>query len=74
MNINTPLRSLQDNDTFIGRHIGPDEPQIQTMLHALGYSSLSELTRATVPGSIALNRSLALAEPRSEISAWCSLS
>lgn len=66
MNINTPLRSLQDNDTFIGRHIGPDEPQVQTMLAALGYSSLSELTRATVPGSIALNRPLALAEPRSE--------
>lgn len=66
MNINTPLRSLQDNETFIGRHIGPDEPQIQTMLHALGYSSLSELTRATVPGSIALNRPLALAEPHSE--------
>ncbi|MBC52211.1 MAG: glycine dehydrogenase (aminomethyl-transferring) [Gammaproteobacteria bacterium] len=66
MNINTPLRSLQDNDTFIGRHIGPDEPQIQTMLAALGYSSLSELIRATVPGSIALNRPLALAEPRSE--------
>jgi glycine dehydrogenase len=66
MNINTPLRSLQDHESFIGRHIGPDESEIQAMLAELGYVSLSELIKATVPAVIALDRPLALAAPSSE--------
>jgi glycine dehydrogenase len=66
MNINTPLRSLQDHESFIGRHIGPDESEIQAMLAELGYGSLSELIKATVPAVIALDRPLALAAPSSE--------
>ena len=66
MNINTPLRSLQESESFIGRHIGPDDHDTQAMLSELGYGSLSDLIRATVPDVIALNRPLALAAPSSE--------
>lgn len=66
MNINTPLRSLQESESFIGRHIGPDDHDTHAMLSELGYGSLSDLIRATVPDVIALNRSLALAAPSSE--------
>ncbi|MDP3518002.1 MAG: aminomethyl-transferring glycine dehydrogenase [Pseudohongiella sp.] len=66
MNINTPLRSLQESESFIGRHIGPDDHDTQAMLAELGYDSLSDLIRATVPDVIALNRPLALAAPSSE--------
>ncbi|MBU2097828.1 MAG: glycine dehydrogenase (aminomethyl-transferring), partial [Gammaproteobacteria bacterium] len=66
MNITTPLRSLQESESFIGRHIGPDDHDTQAMLAELGYDSLSDLIRATVPDVIALNRPLALAAPSSE--------
>jgi len=66
MNINTPLRSLQESESFIGRHIGPGDHDTQAMLSELGYGSLSDLIRATVPDVIALNRPLALAAPSSE--------
>lgn len=66
MNINTPLHSLHDAESFIGRHIGPDEHETQAMLAELGYASLSELIRDTVPAAIALERPLALAAPASE--------
>ena len=66
MNTNTPLRSLQESESFIGRHIGPDDHDTQAMLSELGYGSLSDLIRATVPDVIALNRPLALAAPSSE--------
>ena len=66
MNITTPLRSLQESESFIGRHIGPDNQDVQAMLTELGYGSLDDLIRATVPDAIALNRPLALAAPSSE--------
>lgn len=66
MNINTPLRFLQESESFIGRHIGPDDHDTHAMLSELGYGSLSDLIRATVPDVIALNRPLALAAPSSE--------
>jgi glycine dehydrogenase len=66
MNINTPLLSLHESESFIGRHIGPDDHDTQAMLSELGYGSLSDLIRATVPDVIALNRPLALAAPSSE--------
>ncbi|HLT64557.1 MAG TPA: glycine dehydrogenase (aminomethyl-transferring), partial [Pseudohongiella sp.] len=66
MNINTPLHSLQDAESFISRHIGPDENETRAMLAELGYSSLDELIRDTVPASIALNRPLELSAPSSE--------
>lgn len=43
---------LKPNDTFARRHIGPSDQDIQAMLEVVGYSSLDELVRATVPEAI----------------------
>lgn len=63
------LESLQYQNEFIDRHIGPGEAQIQEMLKTLGVDSLQQLVANTVPESIALNSPLALAEPLTESSA-----
>jgi glycine dehydrogenase len=58
--------ALTHTDTFVRRHVGPDEAEIRRMLDVLGYGSLDELVDATVPASIRLNRPLALGPERSE--------
>ncbi|HEX6040581.1 aminomethyl-transferring glycine dehydrogenase [Longimicrobium sp.] len=58
--------ALTHTDTFVRRHVGPDEVEIGRMLQALGYRSLDELVDATVPASIRLGRPLALGPERSE--------
>ena len=35
MNLKSPLSSLHDSESFIARHIGPDENDIQAMLAEL---------------------------------------
>ncbi len=50
--------SLRPSDTFVHRHIGPDEGDIQAMLATLGYNSLDALSDATVPASIRLPKPL----------------
>ncbi len=60
---------LRPTDTFVHRHIGPDDADIRRMLDLLGYRSLDELSDATVPASIRLKRPLSLqgaAEDRGE--------
>lgn len=52
--------------SFIQRHIGPDQSEIDAMLHVLGYDSLDALTSAAVPRSIADNAPLNLPEALSE--------
>jgi glycine dehydrogenase len=44
--------SLSPSDTFVHRHLGPREHELQSMLGTVGYSTLDELTNATVPASI----------------------
>ncbi|HEX5521463.1 MAG TPA: hypothetical protein VFX29_07180, partial [Longimicrobiaceae bacterium] len=53
-------------ETFVPRHIGPDEAQIEEMLETVGYDSLEELIDATVPEAIRLRRPLELGRPRDE--------
>jgi glycine dehydrogenase len=53
-------------DTFVRRHIGPDEGEIWKMLETLGYPSLDALIDDTVPASIRLDRPLKLGPERSE--------
>ena len=53
-------------DTFVRRHIGPDEGEIREMLETLGYPSLDALIDDTVPASIRLDRPLKLGAERSE--------
>ena len=60
------LASLQHTDEFIGRHIGPNDKDIEAMLAELQLDSLDALIEQTVPDSIALKRPLALGAPATE--------
>ena len=51
-------RDLGPGDTFVGRHVGPREADIEAMLRTLGLSSLDELTDNVVPADIRLDRPL----------------
>src|SRR5450755_2264032 len=61
-----PAPALSPSDTFIHRHIGPSAADVRQMLDLLGYDSLDELTEATVPAAIRMNRPLQIGEPRGE--------
>ncbi|HVG09845.1 MAG TPA: aminomethyl-transferring glycine dehydrogenase [Thermoanaerobaculia bacterium] len=45
---------LQPTDTFVRRHLGPDEAEVRQMLEAIGADSLDQLVGETVPESIRL--------------------
>ncbi len=60
------LDQLTHSDAFIQRHIGPDSGQTQSMLQALGVSSLDELIEKTVPAGIRKTDDLDLDEAVSE--------
>ncbi|HEY3411003.1 MAG TPA: aminomethyl-transferring glycine dehydrogenase [Propionicimonas sp.] len=53
-------------DDFTQRHLGASTPDQTTMLAALGYTSLDELTDAAVPAAIRLTEPLKLPPARSE--------
>ena len=57
---------LDSSDSFVPRHIGPTDSEIQEMLGVLGLPSLSALTDATVPADIRLQGGLNLSTQRSE--------
>ncbi|MFP5286787.1 MAG: aminomethyl-transferring glycine dehydrogenase, partial [Thermoanaerobaculia bacterium] len=51
---------LQPTDTFVRRHLGPDEAEVRQMLETIGVDSLERLVGETVPESIRLSGRLAL--------------
>ena len=53
---NSPI--LDASDTFVHRHIGPNEGEIAAMLAAVGAASLDALSDETVPADIRLARPL----------------
>ncbi len=53
-------------DSFVIRHIGPDENQIKEMLKVIGVKSLDEMIYKTIPDDIRLHESLKLPKPMSE--------
>ncbi len=55
-----------DPDTFVRRHIGPSQRDVEDMLTALGYDSLAAFVDATVPDSIRTNRPLGIGPSRTE--------
>jgi len=57
-----------DNNSkeFIYRHIGPSENEQKSMLKAIGYDSLNNLMKSTVPEKILLKEELKIDEPLSE--------
>ena len=60
-------RSVLDYaDAFAGRHLGPTDADLESMLGSLGFASLEELTNATIPKDIQLDRDLDIPNPRGE--------
>ncbi|KAJ2520756.1 glycine decarboxylase subunit P, partial [Coemansia sp. RSA 1939] len=49
-------------DTFLRRHVGPRDSDIEAMLKVLGFKSMDEMIRAAVPDSIRLPEPLAIAD------------
>ena len=59
------LFDIQQNE-FVSRHIGPNESETNQMLDTIGESSLDVLVSKTVPGSIRMQRPLAIPAAMSE--------
>jgi glycine dehydrogenase len=68
------LAELEQKEDFIGRHIGPREHDIQSMLRTVGVSSLDELIAKTVPASILEKSAPVIGEPMTEHEALQKLS
>jgi glycine dehydrogenase len=64
---------LDPSDTFVRRHIGPDEIEIRDMLAVVGCESIDELIEEAVPSTIRLDRPLNLLEPFTEFEAIADL-
>ena len=47
-----------EQEAFLGRHIGPTEENVATMLQLLGYTDLDSFTKAVVPQSIAISEQI----------------
>ena len=60
------MRTLDANDWFARRHIGPSPDQRDRMLEAIGAASLDVLIDEAIPASIRLRRPLDLPPPESE--------
>jgi len=58
--------ALAPTDTFVHRHIGPDEAEVAEMLAVLGYPSLDALIEATVPPQIRTEAPLHVGRARGE--------
>lgn len=63
------LGNLENNGSFIPRHVGPSEGEIKEMLDFLGHKSLDSLIEATVPKKIRTKGPLNLDAPLSEFDA-----
>ena len=59
-----PLATLFGRDEFVGRHVGPTNEDVSTMLGSLGIASVGELISRTVPDSIRFRGQIPLPGPR----------
>jgi glycine dehydrogenase len=66
MDVLAELADLEENDSFVRRHIGPSETELAAMLHAVGVVSLDDVAGKTVPESIRSNQGLNLPPPIGE--------
>ncbi|WP_124971646.1 aminomethyl-transferring glycine dehydrogenase [Aphanothece sacrum] len=64
---------LAPTDSFVNRHIGPNNEEIDKMLKVLGFSTLDQLINATVPQPIRLSKPLNLPVAQSEYAALAQL-
>lgn len=56
--------SFAPHDTFIRRHIGPTDEDVEAMLKTIGAESIEDLVAKTIPDSIRYREPLKLGEPR----------
>ncbi len=61
-----PQKISNQINEFIGRHIGPDDAEIDRMVRYLGYSSLDDLINSVVPSAIRTQKPLKIGEGISE--------
>ena len=54
-------------ESFVPRHVGPDEKDVAEMVRTLGFSSLDALIDATVPQKIRLREGLSLPKGMTEL-------
>ena len=57
---------IVEADSFLPRHIGPNDAEMRAMLRAVGYATLDDLVDATIPESIRFRGALSTGEPMSE--------
>ncbi|HKS07038.1 MAG TPA: aminomethyl-transferring glycine dehydrogenase [Gemmatimonadaceae bacterium] len=62
-------RVAVDPDSFIPRHIGPDDADVSAMLGALGFDALDDCISATIPDAIRFKRALSIGAPVPEFEA-----
>jgi glycine dehydrogenase len=67
------LTSLEANDAFVSRHIGPDAADVAAMLKVVGAASLEALAQRTVPGAIRLTEAMDLPAAIDEAAALAEL-
>src|SRR3954462_11445908 len=53
-------------ESFVPRHVGPDEKDVAEMVKTLGHASLEGLIEQTIPGSIRLKKKLDIPEGQNE--------
>ncbi len=58
---------------FVDRHIGPAAAEVAEMVRTVGYGTLDDLIRATIPAAILRDRELDLPPPRTEAEAMADL-
>ncbi|MFQ5993048.1 MAG: glycine dehydrogenase (aminomethyl-transferring), partial [Nitrospiraceae bacterium] len=61
-----PSDLLSSTDSFVSRHIGPTDADIQEMLATLGVPSLDGLIEATIPGDIRVRAPMRLGSQQGE--------
>ena len=64
---------LKHPDTFVRRHIGPNETEAHEMLGLFGFKNLDDLANAAVPQGIRLHKKLDLPPAKSEFEALAEL-
>ncbi len=66
LNAFAKLNILEQTESFIGRHIGPDEVETEAMLASVKAESLDDLSNQIIPESIRLPEPIALDAPQTE--------
>ncbi len=67
------VQSLDENDSFVRRHIGINANDLQEMLEVLGFADLEQMIASAIPASIRLEKRLHLPVAESESEALATL-